>query len=112
MLHALQDEPDAKALTVSTGTVEFHGVGFEYIPGTPVLRNLNFKAEGGKTLALVGETGSGKSTILRLIFRFYNPLSKGATHPRTVPRRPGGGGFHCHVDVSSTSRGRFPYPSG
>eukprot|EP00873_Tetraselmis_striata_P028768 jgi/Tetstr1/449032/TSEL_003800.t1 len=71
----IKDEPDAKALTVSTGTVEFHGVGFEYIPGTPVLRNLNFKAEGGKTLALVGETGSGKSTILRLIFRFYNPLT-------------------------------------
>jgi ABC-type multidrug transport system fused ATPase/permease subunit len=61
---------------VPTGELEFHGVSFEYSPGTVVLSNLNFRAEGGKTLALVGETGSGKSTILRLIFRFYNPASE------------------------------------
>ena len=70
---SLQDAPDATALVVSRGTVEFNNVSFEYIPGNPVLKNISFVARGGETLALVGETGSGKSTILRLLFRFYDP---------------------------------------
>jgi len=72
---SVQDAPDAKELVVSNGTLEFSNVVFEYIPGSPVLKDLSFVAPGGSTLALVGETGSGKSTILRLIFRFYDPKS-------------------------------------
>jgi ABC-type transport system involved in Fe-S cluster assembly fused permease/ATPase subunit len=50
-------------------------VCFSYHPGRPVLVNVSFSAPGGGTLALVGATGSGKSTVLRLLFRFYNPFA-------------------------------------
>lgn len=45
----------------------------QYNDGTPVLRNVSFTARGGQTIAFVGSTGAGKSTILRLLFRFYEP---------------------------------------
>ena len=47
----------------------------EYSPGTSVLRDVSVAAAGGRTLALVGATGSGKSTCLRLLFRFYDPTA-------------------------------------
>ena len=50
-------------------SLEFDHVSFGYSPDAPVLRDVSFKLDGGKTLALVGATGSGKSTALRLIFR-------------------------------------------
>lgn len=66
----LQDLPDAKEFVCSSNcTLEFENVSFGYSPEAPVLRGVSFKLEGGKTLALVGATGSGKSTALRLIFR-------------------------------------------
>lgn len=55
------------------GTVEFKNVSFYYIDGEPVLKNFNLKVEAGQNIALVGETGSGKSTIVNLICRFYEP---------------------------------------
>lgn len=60
----------------SVGTVEFRNVTFSY-PGadSPVLSNVSFKIEKGKTLAFIGATGSGKSTILNLILRFFDPTS-------------------------------------
>ncbi|KAK9792972.1 hypothetical protein WJX73_004493 [Symbiochloris irregularis] len=70
-----QDDPDAKELVTSGQALQFDNVFFEYTPGNPVLHGVSFSIAGGKTLALVGETGSGKSTILRLLFRFYDPSS-------------------------------------
>ncbi len=53
-------------------SIEFVGVGFSY-KDIPVLSNLNMKIEGGKTYALVGHNGAGKSTIIKLLLRFYDP---------------------------------------
>ena len=55
--------------------MEFDNVSFSYQPDAPVLKNVSFKVNGGQTLALVGATGSGKSSLLRLLFRFYDPAS-------------------------------------
>lgn len=55
--------------------MEFESVSFSYQPNAPVLKNVSFKVGGGQTLALVGATGSGKSSLLRLLFRFYDPSS-------------------------------------
>ncbi|MEG0169384.1 ABC transporter ATP-binding protein [Anaerorhabdus sp.] len=56
------------------GNVEFRNVTFHYLPGEPVLKNFNLKVKEGQTVALVGETGSGKSTIVNLLCRFYEPV--------------------------------------
>ncbi len=55
------------------GQVHFEGVDFEYEPDLPVLNNVSFEIKPGQTLALVGPTGAGKSTIVSLIPRFYDP---------------------------------------
>lgn len=55
------------------GEVRFERVCFEYVPGTPVLRDVSFSVGPGQTLALVGPTGAGKSTIAGLVPRFYDP---------------------------------------
>ncbi len=54
------------------GAVAFHNVGFAYEPGFPVLRDVTLEMAAGKTTALVGATGSGKTTIVKLMFRFYD----------------------------------------
>ena len=69
-----QDAPDARVLAPGTpGRVEFRDVAFAYEPGKPVLRDLSFTVEPGQTVALVGETGSGKSSIINLVTKFYLP---------------------------------------
>lgn len=55
------------------GNVTFHNVSFAYKEEDYVLKNLNFEAKKGETVALVGHTGSGKSSIMNLLFRFYDP---------------------------------------
>ncbi|MGM9944006.1 MAG: ABC transporter ATP-binding protein [Lysinibacillus sp.] len=55
------------------GNVTFHNVSFAYKEDDYVLKNLNFEAKKGETVALVGHTGSGKSSIMNLLFRFYDP---------------------------------------
>lgn len=67
------DDKDAQDPPQLQGRVEFKGLGFEYVTGTPVLKGINFTAEPGQTVALVGHTGSGKSTITSLIAKFYLP---------------------------------------
>jgi ATP-binding cassette, subfamily B, bacterial len=57
------------------GNIEFRNVSFSYKNGEKVLKNFNLKVKEGQTVALVGETGSGKSTIVNLICRFYEPTS-------------------------------------
>lgn len=61
-----------KVLESVDGHVEFKEINFSYIEGEPVLKDVNFEVEAGKTLALVGATGSGKSSIINLLLRFYN----------------------------------------
>ena len=56
-----------------TGEVEFHDVTFRYKDGEEVLRNFNLKVKPGETIAIVGPTGAGKSTIVNLLCRFYEP---------------------------------------
>jgi ATP-binding cassette subfamily B protein len=54
--------------------LEFNGVDFAYNPGEPVLKGLSFEVRQGQTLALVGSTGAGKTSVLNLILRFYDPI--------------------------------------
>lgn len=69
----VQDVPDAKPLPRIVGRVRFEHVTFGYDPARPVLHDVDFEAEPGQTVALVGATGSGKSSIVSLIARFYQP---------------------------------------
>ncbi|MEM9199068.1 MAG: ABC transporter ATP-binding protein/permease [Pseudomonadota bacterium] len=66
------DRPGAADLKISGATVRFEDVSFGYEPERPILRGLNIEVLGGQTLAIVGASGSGKSTIARLLFRFYD----------------------------------------
>ncbi len=69
----VQDVPDAKPLPRVVGRVQFDNVTFGYDPARPVLHDVSFDAQPGQTVALVGATGSGKSSIVSLIARFYQP---------------------------------------
>ncbi|CAK6973178.1 ATP-binding cassette sub-family B member 6 [Scomber scombrus] len=71
----VQDIEDAQDLQLTAGQVEFDRVSFSYVSGTEVLRDVSFTVKAGQTIALVGPSGSGKSSILRLLFRFYDPQS-------------------------------------
>ena len=66
------DLPGAEVLEEVEGEVEARHVNFGYLPGKTVLRDLNFRAEKGKTIAIVGHTGAGKTTIINLLMRFYD----------------------------------------
>lgn len=70
-----EDEPDAVDLPPIDGRIEFKDVTFGYNPKHPVLHDVSFLAEPGQTIALVGHTGSGKSSIINLISKFYLPTS-------------------------------------
>lgn len=68
----IKDKPDARTLSADMdGSVEFRDVVFGYNPKHPVLKNVSFKVNPGETVALVGPTGSGKSSCMSLIHRFY-----------------------------------------
>lgn len=71
------DKPGATALSIKTPGIVFDKVGFSYQDGSEALRGVSFDAPAGKTIALVGESGAGKSTILNLIPRFYD-VTEGA----------------------------------
>ena len=67
------DKPDAKVLSPNMdGSVEFRNVTFGYRKGLPVLKNVSFKVNPGETVALVGPTGSGKTSSMALVHRFYD----------------------------------------
>lgn len=66
------DRPQAIEASSLKGDVVFKQVSFSYEQGKPVLQNINFQAKAGETIALVGPTGSGKTTIINLLTRFYD----------------------------------------
>tara|TARA_R110000787_G_scaffold5372_5_gene19646 strand:+ start:211 stop:2061 length:1851 start_codon:yes stop_codon:yes gene_type:complete len=68
----ITDKPDAKELAVSGGRVRLENVHFGYNPDREILKGISLTAEPGQMVAIVGSTGSGKSTIGRLLFRFYD----------------------------------------
>ena len=68
----LTDAPDAAAVDDFEGLVEFNDVDFSYVPEVQVLKDITFKAEPGQTIALVGPTGAGKTTMVSVLTRFYD----------------------------------------
>ena len=71
----IADAPNAAALPRVKGRVEFQDVSFHYREGHPVLKDISFTVEPGQTVALVGPSGAGKTTITYLLPRFYDPTS-------------------------------------
>ncbi len=67
-----EDKPDAEPIGDTDGSVIFKNVTFGYLPDQPVLKNLNFEIKPGETVALVGPTGSGKTSTTALLHRFYD----------------------------------------
>ncbi len=68
----IKDAANAKPLTVTRGHVRFENVTFSYDPERPILKGLTFEVPAGTTTAVVGPSGGGKSTLSRLLFRFYD----------------------------------------
>jgi len=77
MAMTTEDEEDSKLrpITNADGTIEFENVEFEYEKGVPVLKGVSFRSNAGTTTALVGSSGSGKSTILSLVLNFIKPTA-------------------------------------
>jgi ATP-binding cassette, subfamily B, bacterial len=69
------EKPNAHKLPPARGEITFEGVSFQYSGEKPVLQNLNFRIQPGETVGIVGGTGNGKSTLLGLVPRFYDPQS-------------------------------------
>jgi ABC-type multidrug transport system fused ATPase/permease subunit len=72
---AIPDLARPLPLLSATGLVEFKEVGFHYEEGQPVLADISFRIEPGMKVAIVGPTGSGKTTLMNLLMRFYDPTS-------------------------------------
>ena len=93
------DAPNAFDPPALDGEVEFDHVTFEYTPGVPVLRDVCFLARPGQSVALVGPTGAGKTTICRLIARFYETrpgqVRIDGRDVRTIAQR----GLHRHMGI-------------
>lgn len=70
---AVQDSPEAADLKDPAGMIEFRNVVFQYSPGTPVIRDFSEIIRPGETVAVTGDSGAGKSTIVSLLLRFYDP---------------------------------------
>ena len=71
----IKNAPNANELKIDAGHITFDGVTFDYDPRRPVLKGVSFQVPSGETVAIVGASGSGKSTISRLLFRFYDITS-------------------------------------
>jgi ABC-type multidrug transport system fused ATPase/permease subunit len=71
----IADAPDARELPAGGGEIRFEHVSFEYLEGRPVLRDVDLAIAPGRTVALIGHTGSGKTTLTSLVPRFYDTTS-------------------------------------
>lgn len=67
------DDPQSVAVDKLKGKIEFRNLNFSYPDGTSALKNIDIRLEQGKTLAIIGRTGSGKTTLVNLLLRLYNP---------------------------------------
>jgi len=76
---AIRDNENAKVLNGEHSTIKFKNVNFEYVENVPVLKNINLDIKQGETLALVGNSGGGKTTIVNLLPRFYDIKSGSIT---------------------------------
>lgn len=74
LVPAIQDAPKASALTVQKGRIAYRDVDFGYTADTLVLKNISFTIEPGQKVALVGESGGGKTTLSNLLMRLYEPV--------------------------------------
>ena len=77
-LNEPEEEPDpepAQTIEKVKGEVEFHDVNFGYLNNTPIIKNFSVKVKPGMKVAIVGPTGAGKTTIINLLMRFYDPNS-------------------------------------
>lgn len=72
---AVKDRADARVLKQIEKGITFDDVTFEYVPGTPVLKNVNLNVRAGSTVAVVGNSGGGKTTLVNLLPRFYDVKS-------------------------------------
>lgn len=70
----VMDQEHASELKVTDAVVKFEHVDFAYSPERPILRDVDFTIDAGKTIAVVGHSGAGKSTLTRLLFRFYDVI--------------------------------------
>ncbi|MFC7334875.1 ABCB family ABC transporter ATP-binding protein/permease [Rhodocista pekingensis] len=68
----VRDRPDARPLVTRGGELRFEAVDFAYDPRRPILKGVGFSVPAGRTVAVVGPTGAGKSTLSRLLYRFYD----------------------------------------
>ncbi|WP_353569965.1 ABC transporter ATP-binding protein/permease [Candidatus Albibeggiatoa sp. nov. BB20] len=73
----ITDKPDASHLDVGTGSIKFENVSFHYQAERAILHNVSFDIPAGHKIAIVGSSGAGKSTIARLLFRFYDTVQGG-----------------------------------
>ena len=76
---SIKEKPGAKPLNISGGDIRFDDVDFHYRDGEPVLEGFNLHVPAGKRVALVGPSGVGKSTVINLLLRFYDPQSGSIT---------------------------------
>ncbi|MFL7867294.1 MAG: ABC transporter ATP-binding protein, partial [Anaerolineales bacterium] len=85
------DAADSPALATVKGEVRFEGVDFGYLPETPVIKGMTLEAKAGQTIALVGPTGAGKTTLINLLMRFYEVgegcISIDGRDLRQIPKR-------------------------
>ena len=70
---AIMEASDARSLLGASGDISFDGVGFAYEPGRHVLRDISFNVPAGTTVGIIGKTGAGKTTLVNLLTRFYDP---------------------------------------
>ncbi len=70
----IKDNKDAQKISEINGIIEFKNLSFHYDPEEPVLKNLSFKIKKGQKAALIGPTGAGKTTIISLLTKLYNPI--------------------------------------
>jgi ATP-binding cassette subfamily B multidrug efflux pump len=73
----IENEQDIPLPETVQGSVQFENVGFSYDPEKPLIKNLNFEVQAGQTVAIVGPTGAGKTTLINLLMRFYD-VNQGA----------------------------------
>ena len=97
----VRDAPDAIPVRDITGEVRFEGVHFSYQPGEPVLEDISFSVRRGERIAIVGPSGVGKTTIIDLMMRFYDPALGVITLDGTDIRKLAVTSLRSHIGIVS-----------